>query len=211
MNLKSFFKNSLRSFSFKLLLPIVLCSCASSYREVMPNKLQYKDCAETNGLKYCYKHNALGNDGNKKLIKKEIKNGVKLVAVKIENTTSRVILFKRDVKIFMGDELIIPIEPKQMYSHLKQRPASYLWWSLFWVFYIKGNGTSDPPAVYPIPLGAIIGIINMGKASLANEDLMYELTRFNILSTEIKSGETAYGLIGIASDKALPLTFKIDQ
>ncbi len=190
---------------------IAFCSCASSYKEVMPNKTLYKDCFETGGLGYCYKHNVLGSVGNKKLFKKEVKSGVKLLAVKIENNTGRDILFKRDVKIYMGDELVIPVEAKQMYNHLKQRPASHLLWSFFWVFIAKGNGPYEAPTVYPIPIGAVIGITNMAIAIQGNQGLMYELTKYNILSKEIKNGETVYGLIGISSDKALPITLKLDQ
>lgn len=176
----------------------------------MPNKLQYKDCAETGGMRYCYKHNPLGSAGNKKLCKKELKNGVKLIALKIENNTGRDILFKRDVKIYMGEELVIPIEAKQMYNQLKQRPAPYLLWSFFWVILFVGNGHGEPPTAYPIPVGAIIGVTNMARAKLGNEGLMYELTKYNILSKEIKSGETVYGLMGISSEKALPITLKIE-
>lgn len=177
---------------------IFLSSCAASYKPISPTFLSYPSVQVTEGLTYSYRFNVLSDAGNKKYAKKEQRKGIKVIAVKLVNDTGRRIVFKRDIDIYMGDQVILPMEASQVRQIIKQPAALFLLWSPLILFTTDCNGFSCDRTV--IPIGAAIGVTNTIIASSANGKLDTEMLTYDILNREIANGDTAFGLIAISTD-----------
>jgi hypothetical protein len=190
-------------------LAITLTNCASGYKMIEPQSINYISSNESDGVKLEYKYDLL----EKKYEKKELKKGVKLVAVKITNNSGKDLMFGRDVKLAYenGTEVYI-MENEMAFKTLKQSPASYLWYLLLTPmnFYTTENGqeTSSTPVGLVVGPGLAGG--NMIVAGSANKKFKEEMLEYNVNGTIIKSGETKYGLIGIKTDSFDALKLKIE-
>ncbi len=193
---------------FKYILVIcsllLLNSCASSYRTVNPKSLHYISNNSNNGVTLQYKYDLL----RKKYAKKELKKGVKLVAIKVTNNTDDDLIFGKDIKLFYENqkELLI-MDNEIVFKSLKQSPTSYLWYLLltpvnFYTTSTNSYGIQEETSSTPIGLVIGPGLAggNMIAASSANKKFKTDLLNYNITGTSIKKGETAYGLIGIRTD-----------
>jgi hypothetical protein len=201
-------KSLFNSFAF-IVIAVLISSCAGSYKPMVPANMNYGSTSEGNGIAYAYRHNVLTETGNKKYAKREAKGSLKLMAIEITNTTDRTINFNRDVKMYMGDRQVLPVEPTIVYEQLRQRSGLYMLWSLLWVVFTKcdedGNCSSTP-----LPVGLAIGIGNTAAASSANKKFMAELMATDLLTKEIKPGETVSGLIGISSTTSGSISLKLN-
>ena len=69
--------------------------------------------------------------------------------------------------------------------------------------------TNSATSSNSFPIGLILGPalagLNVGIAATANNHFRNELEEYNVLTKEIKPGETAYGLIGLQSRDVAPL------
>jgi len=192
---------------FSLLVVVFLFSCAGTYKPIYPKALAYPSQSNVSGVSYSYRYNVLTDTGNKKYANKEDKKGIKLIAIKIENNTDRVINFKRDIDVYMGSRVIFPMEPELIKSTIKQPAPLYLLWSLLWVTIYNCDGNDCN--VTPIPVGLGIGLINVGIAGSANRNFLDELNYYNILEKDIEPGETVYGLMGLSTDISAPITLQL--
>lgn len=188
----------------------VLSSCAGTYKTIVPKSLPFQKFDTGGDLNYAYSYSVLRAAGNKKYANKEFKKGVKLVAVEIENTTDRTLNFRNDIKMYNGNRLVYPMEPTLIFKSLKQPAPLFLLWGLLWLTFTDCDDNTGECSVTPIPLGLGIGLINVGIAGGANKKFMDNLITTNILDRDIKPGETVYGLIGIATELAPQLSFKIE-
>lgn len=180
-----------------LSLAILISNCAGSYKPILPPSLTYPTVVDNNGIKYSYRYNVLADAGNKKYAKKEQKKAVKVIAIKLENNTGRTLNFKRDIDIYMGDQVVLPMEPEQVRQNLKQPAALYLLWSPL-IFYTEDCRGFDCDRT-TIPIGLAIGVANTVVASSANKNLGAEMAAYDILNSDIRDGETVHGLIAISS------------
>jgi hypothetical protein len=198
---------TIRVVSF-ILMASILLSCAGSYKVINPQSLTYGSKSEADGISYSYQHNVLANTGNKKYAKRELKRPVKLLAVEFTNSTDHEINFRSDVKIFMGDRQVLPMEPSVIHQQLRQPAGLYMLWSLVWLTISKCE--NEDCSVTPIPIGLLIGIGNTSAASTANKKFLAELNATNILDRKIAPGETVKGLIGITSDTSGSISLKLN-
>lgn len=189
-----------------------LTNCASSYEMIQPKSINYISTNETNNVKLEYKYDLL----DKKYAKKEVKKGVKLVAIKITNNSDKDLMFGGDVKLTYenGTEIFV-MENEKVFKSLKQSPATYLFYLLLTPLQFnvtKTNGNSIETNSTPIGLIVGPGIAggNMIAAGSANKKFKTEMLEYNINGTLIKKGETQYGLIGIKSDSYDSLKLKIE-
>jgi hypothetical protein len=147
----------------------------------------------------------------KKYRKKEAKNDIKLIAVKITNNTENDLVFGKDFKLFYdnGNQVSL-IETERLFKTVKQSPATYLWYLLLspLQFYsgtttTTHNGYTETKPANSFPVGLILGpglaAGNMIAASSANKNFKNELMEFDINGKTIKKGETMYGLVGANS------------
>jgi hypothetical protein len=190
-----------------LVFAILLNSCASGYKKINPKTLNYISKTVENNVTLEYKYELL----EKKYKKKETKNGIKLIAIKITNNTEKDLSFGKDFKLtYENNNELNLIETEMLFKTIKQSPASHLWYLLLTPvkFYSgttttqNGNTTETKPA-NSFPIGLILGPGiaggNMLVAGSANKKFKNELMEFNILGKKIKKGETSYGLIGVSS------------
>lgn len=194
----------------KILLLLVtifsLTSCASGYKNIQPKTINYLSTNSDSGIKMEYKYNLL----HKKYAKKEVKKGVKLIAVKVKNESDRDMMFGRDIKLTYENGADVQImENEKVFKTLKQSPASYLFYFLLSPisFYktttsYSSNGYEEKTSSFPagLILGPGLAGGNMIAASSANANFKSDLLVYNINGVMINAGETKYGLIGIESD-----------
>lgn len=184
-------------------------ACASKYNKINPESLNYTSKSDEKNIVLEYKYVQL----EKKYLKKELKNGVKLVGVKIKNNSEKDIVLGSDYKFIYdnGNEVLL-LEKDFMFQTLKQSPASYLWYlllapvKLFVGTKTTQNGpftVTEPQSEFPIGLilGPGLAIGNIVAASDANKNFKNDLYNFDLTGKSIKKGETVYGIIGISTNQ----------
>ena len=178
-------------------------NCASRYRVIEPNNLNYVSKAEMEGVILEYKYDLL----DKKYSKKEDKKGIRLVAVKISNNSERDLVFGRDLNLVYanGNEIYV-LDKEKTFKTLKQSPATHLFYLLLTPvnFYTtKTNEYGLQETTSSTPVGLILGpglaAGNLIAASSANKKFKTELENFDIKGSTINQGEVKYGLVGIDS------------
>ncbi|WP_417885570.1 hypothetical protein [Zunongwangia sp.] len=202
-----------------LLLVATLTNCASGYKPISPKNINYLSTNLSDSVRLDYKYGLL----RKKYAKKELKKGVKLVAIKITNNSNRDLKFGRDAKLTYesGDQVYI-MENQEAFKTLKQSPASYLWYLLLTPLNVytsktetSNNGYYEESSSSAFPVGLIVGPGlaggNLIAASSANKKFKNELLQYDINGTVIKKGETKYGLIGIYTYAFDALKLKIEK
>ncbi len=171
---------------------VMVTSCASSYQQINPSSLNYKSSSLDKGVLFEYKYELL----EKKYKKKELEKGVRLVAIKLTNNSNEDLVFGNDIKLtyYNGNSLSI-MNSEQVFTNLKQKPASYLWYLLLSPFKSYNqenvNGFSRENS-------GVVGD-NMEVAGSANRKFKQDLLNYDINGRTIKKGETVSGLIGIKS------------
>jgi len=196
-----------------LLSVMFLTSCASGYKVIEPRSINYISTNESNGVTLSYKYDLL----EKKYAKKEEKKDIKLVAIKITNSTENDLMFGRDIKLtYENGSEVIPMENESVFKNLKQSAASYLFYLLLTPVNLyttkTTNGVQETTSATPIGLilGPGLAAGNMIAAGSANKKFKEELLEYNLNGTIIKAGETKHGLIGIKSDSFDALKIKTD-
>jgi len=183
---------------------LTLTNCASGYKTIEPASLQFLSTSEADGIKLEYRYNLL----DKKYAKKEIKKGVRLVAVKVTNNSTKDITFGKDVVLGFdnGSEAYV-FDNNYTTKTLKQGTLSYLFYLLLTPLNLYTYDTSSyggQEVTSSTPVGLILGPGlaggNMIAAGSANKKFETEMTNYNINGAVIKKGETKYGLLGIKAD-----------
>ena len=186
------------------ILCLFFCSCAASYKPIMPSRVIYPSVE--NSDQFSYKYNVLRLAGNKKLAKKEDKFNVRIVAIRIVNTSNRVLRYGYNFDFYSGDYKARLLEPEVVTASLKQSVPIYLLYLLLTPMTFETTSSS-------IPIGLVVGpgitAGNMIVAGSANKRFREELIEYSIIEREIKPGETFYGLIGISDNSYMPLTLKM--
>lgn len=194
---------------------VLFCtSCASGYKTINPQTINYLSTSEDDGVKLEYKYELL----SKKYKKKELARGVRLIAVKITNNSNRDLVFGKDIKLNYdnGSEIYV-MDNDKVFTSVKQRSATYLWYLLLTPMVFQTTETTTngfTTETNSVPIGLVIGpgltAGNMIAASSANKKLQSDLTTYNLNGLTIKSGETAAGLIGIRSDDYNSIKIKVN-
>ncbi len=192
-----------------LFLAIVsLASCANGYKEIKPQTLGYNSSKESNGIVLSYKYDLL----DKKYAKKEDKKDVRLVAIKIQNTTNQDVVYGKDIFLeYQNGKLVAPLEFNQTFKMLKQQPATHLLYLLLTPLQFSssdGSGSSSTPIGLAVGPGLAGG--NIIAASSANKKFKGDLMTYDLNGMVIEAGKTKYALIGIQSSSydALQLGIK---
>lgn len=195
-------------------LIVVLVGCASSYKKINPKTLNYISKNTTNDLVFEYKYDLL----DKKYKKKEGKNNLKVVAIKITNNSDVDYVFGNNLNlVYENGNSVLILDNEITYKSLKQSPASYLWYLLLSPLKLYKTSTDSygrPVNSVIFPIGIFLGPGlaggNMYGASQANKNFKKDLNDYEIIGKPIKKGETVYGIIGIKSDRFEGLKLKIN-
>ena len=192
-----------------LSLALLMSGCAMHYRAINPQNTDYRINDVQNNIGLSYKYGVLNERGNTKMAKKEFKNGVQVVAVKITNNSDTTLIIGDNAYFFSGNNIVNLLDPLIIKNSLKQATPAYLCYLLFtpFTFYVGINGN-----VSSFPLGLILGPVltlgNMLTSSNANNKMLDELKKYNLKNKAILKGETVYGIIGIQETTYIPLTLK---
>ncbi|UKM64389.1 hypothetical protein GSB9_00937 [Flavobacteriaceae bacterium GSB9] len=199
--------------AFLCIAIISLTSCASGYKMISPETVNYVSAHETDNVKLQYKYDLL----EKKYAKKEVKKGVKIVALKITNNSDRDLVFGKDAVLVYGNgSEIYVMDNEKAFKTLKQSVPTYLLYLLLtpvnlYTYQTNAYGVEETTSSTPIGLvvGPGITALNMIVAGSGNKKFKSEMLNYNINGTLIKKGETKYGLIGIKTDSFDALELKI--
>lgn len=202
-------------FAVLLLLPIFFNSCASGYRALGPSELNYNSEHMEQNLTVEYKYDLL----RKKYAKKERKKDVRLVAIKVSNNTNRDLVFGEDFFLsYKNGGQVIVMSRKEIFSSLKQQPASHLAYLLlapvsFNTYTTNSYGINETSSSFPIGLilGPGIAAGNIIAASSANKKFKNDLEEYDLQGKVIPKGKTVYGLIGIKSNNYDALEVHLEQ
>ena len=206
---------SLISRAMILTFAVIMVGCAASYKQINPPTLNYNSHDIQDGVSLSYQYDILSIRGNKKYARKEDKNGVKLIAVKVTNNTDSTINIGHDVIFYSNQKQLFPMQPLAVKESIKQIVPGYIPYLL--LSFLQLNITKGDPydgyttESYPIGLaiGPGITIGNMVMASSSNKNMLAELLKYDILNKNIKKGETIYGIIGLHETGYSPITVKL--
>lgn len=193
---------------------LLVSSCASSFKSINPEKVPYSYTSKESSVQYSYAYDVLAMKGNRKYVKKERKHGLRVVAVKIVNTTDQTLRLNDNLKLMVGNNQTVPVAPTISAKELKQGVSIYLLYLLL-NFTIGGtptttNGVTTTTGGTTIPSGPFIAGGNMIVAASANKNLKTELLRYNLVDKDIAPGQTVYGLVTLHTLSTDPIRFEID-
>lgn len=210
----------------KIILPVLvvimaflLSNCASTYKELNPDRQYYTQKSVQDGVEFSYKYNLLREYKNKKYAKREDKKAIRIVAIKITNSSSQVITLGENAKIYAGDSEVVLLDPKFVHAELKQGVAIYALYLLMLPMQVNFSRSSSFGSGVPqsntsgYPVGLILApalaVGNGLVAHSANQKFKNELLLFNMIGRKIQPKETVYGLIGIRDTQYSSLSLKL--
>lgn len=193
-----------------------LCSCASSYKPVILERLSFGNEQITSGVEVSYSHNVQARSRNGWYAKKEKKFGFIAVAVKVINNTEESIeLSPRNLRVYASNgDAIRLLTPMEYAEKVHQRTGRHLLHALYgpWIFVneidASGNARTN---VFILPVGAVVGIYNALRASKANRINVETLNGNAIWNKWVDPGETVHGTILIAARHGDDLVFRFDK
>jgi hypothetical protein len=177
---------------------LIMCSCASSYKQINPDSLYFTGKSGQDDIEFSYKTSILNTSGNSKFALKEAKSGTSLIAVRILNNSEKEIIIGQNAHLKSGNYQLELLTPNQITSKIKQSTASYLLFMLLTPMHLTIDDRDGPPESYNIGIGVGPGLtlLNMATASGANSAFYNELVQFSLINKSIAPGETTFGLVG---------------
>lgn len=188
----------------------LMSSCAAIYNPIEPSYLSYELAGNYSGLKLSYRYGILAELNNKRYAKKENKQKIKLVAVKIENTSNQTLVLGKDFYLTSNGQAIDFVNTADAYQKLKQKNWQAL--SFLLLALTPPVQTTNGASVADFPLGMVAGPMlaagNIFVAINANKQFQSELQSNTILGSTIKPQETRYGIIIINTAEENPIEIK---
>ncbi|MGV3588637.1 MAG: hypothetical protein ACO1OF_16650 [Adhaeribacter sp.] len=195
---------------FLLSLSLLLSSCASSFKSIDPHKMTFNFTDNTGDVQFSYSYNVLEIMRNKKYVKKELKRGMQVVAVRITNNSDKTLRLNDNLKLIVGNNQTVPVDPTIVAQNIKQGTWIYLLYlPLTFTFTINHTGRLEDNKTTTLPVGAFGSLYNIVVASSANKNFREELKKYNLLDKTIEPGQTVYGLITVHSLTSDPIKFQI--
>lgn len=199
-------------------LSCMLGSCASSYKPIIPQNINYTAKTESDQVLLEYKYDVLLERKNKKYAKRERKKFIQVAAVKITNNSDQTITLGENTTFMSGTNYFTPLEPVVTHSQLKQGVPIYLLYLLMFngklvteETYVNGVKTAESSFPIGLILGPGLTALNMIKAGTANQNFLAELKRHDIKGKQVRPGETIYGLVPVPNSSYNPLYLKAGQ
>jgi hypothetical protein len=195
---------------FLALSVLMLSSCASRYKTINPETVNYGNITQDKNFSLSYKYGVLQN----RYAKKESKKLIRLLAVKMSNNSGRDLVFGKDIKLkYTNNNDLTLVDGNLVYNEVKQGTLIYLLYLLLTPATLKtttnGIETNSIPIGYALGPGLTLG--NMASAGTANGNFRKDLQKYMIESgSVIKNGETRFGLVALRSDNYDTINVKIE-
>ena len=184
----------------------VLCgSCASTYQAINPKTMSYGNTTLRDSIEFSYRYDVLNYRGNRKYAKKEVPQGVKVVAVKVVNNGPNSFLCGDDYVIFSNGKKMRLLAPSEAFKKLRQIAPGYLLYMLLTPMQFYSGNTTLPIGLV---LGPVITLGNFTAAITANDKFKTELETMYIYGRVIEPGEEVYGVICIDTNGYGPLSME---
>lgn len=178
----------------------LMTGCASTYKPVALESLDYTGGQSVGGLDIGYRYEAQpGYYGEKAR-----KRGFDVVAVRVTNTLDTpVTLGASTLRIRAAGAPVSPLPPEVVADNIGQPVWSYLLWNLANITVSDEDGF-----VAFIPLGLGISIINMITSSSANNRVEDAYKAQALMGKTVAPGATVDGLLFLSTTGFAPLTFE---
>ena len=187
-----------------IVLAGLLAGCATSYKPIVLESLTYQRYKSDDDFTIEVVDNVLLATNNVRYQKYAQNSSLSIYSVKIANHTNEPITFTYDnFQAYSGTERIRLARLEDSVKPLKQPSAIYLLWGLLWMSFCNGD------SCVPIPIGLLIGVINMGTASSANSHVQSELSSRALIGQTVQPGQEVIGVVGLHSSSSLSLDFRI--
>jgi len=159
-----------------------------------------------------YRHGVLQEAGNNKYAKFENKTGIKLVAIKVVNNTTRTLNGRKDLLFFAGDAPAMPAETKKVKWNLQQGVGIYVLYLLLTPLTLNVANSNGSSESYPIgyALGPGITLINVATAGTANAKFARDIETYS-LDRDILPGQGRFFLVGFEGISFAPITVKVRE
>ncbi|RTL57534.1 MAG: hypothetical protein EKK37_15980 [Sphingobacteriales bacterium] len=191
---------------------IFLFSCATKYYPINPTQVTYGNKAEKSDVDFYYRYDVMAAAKNGRQILKEIRNDIKIVAVKIYNSSNQQITIGENAKFYEGDKELQVVPTDILKRRMKQGVIPYLGYlalSPITFSYEKDGGAKTVQIFGGAIVGGTLAAANMWNASKANAKLKKNLDTYSIIGKNVLPGETVYGLIALQRVGYIPLQLKI--
>ncbi len=184
---------------------LVLTGCASSYRVPSPEDMNFVSHTSTvEGLKLYYKYDLLDT----KYAKKEERNGVKVIALKIINTSGKDYIFGENLFLrYKSGREVHFLDKENTYRSVKQGSAIYALYLLMTplnLYISETDSNNFEEDSNPIPIGLVLGpgltLGNILASSSANKKFKNHLSNYDLIGKPVRNGETTYGILPIRSE-----------
>lgn len=196
-----------------LAVSIILNACASGYYNIAPDvSIGNIDNDKTGLLILGYKHSSFSASGNLRYYNSALKKGIAITAIELINNTPDTLHFGKNLDLFCNFKAAEIISPKQTIKETGQKAGLYMLYNLgnLPVGYNTTDITTGAPrrAIFLIPAGTQVAIINTLKAFISNKRFYNDLEQFNIADMPIPPGDTIGGFISYRGEPGQPLFVK---
>jgi hypothetical protein len=185
---------------------IVLSGCAHGYNAAQPERYSFAQPQEVGPLEVAYRTDVLEVEGNGGYADKAADKKAYPVAVRVKNTGSSVIRLSPQTFRITSPSGALIAYPDDVSDRIGQAWGWHALWGLLNVFIENGDGDR-----IWLPVGPVIGIINMVRGASANNSLEEDFRKKSIYDRPIEPGETATGLMFVTGVIGQPLTFTFDE
>jgi hypothetical protein len=178
--------------------PLLLFSCASSYKTIEPETQEFSHKIETEKLTVEYNPEILKLTNNKKFQKRVDKRDIGFAFAKFSNKSDDTLNLSKDVifKTQRGSSTILTKE--EIYNKIKQRPWTYYLALLSAGFSFGSEGSSGFIGINA--LGLIYAIPNSIIASVANKKMRKEFEKYNFHTAIINPSESKFVLLNFVDE-----------
>ena len=201
--------------AFLIIVCLFLSSCASSFKSINPQNIPFSFTDSSDNLQFSYAYDVLSLKKNKKYVKKERKNGMRVVAVRLTNNTDQALRLNQNLKLIVGNNQTVPVDPAIVAQNIKQGTWIYLLYLPLNITFGTTTNTNNYGQVETtggttLPTGPVFSLANILIASSANKNFREELKKYSLLDKTIEPGQTVYGLITVHSLTSDPIKFQIN-
>jgi len=193
-----------------LLLFVTFIGCATQYRHVEPHTMEYSampDTLHSCNVEITYRYDILANASNKKYARKEKKEGISLIAVRIANNGNDTLFIPDDILIEARDNWVFPLDMNEAIDvFIQDHPAA--------LDELMGGAVEVGGVFVPggwgflVPLATSIpSTINSSIEAKANDRFIKEMQDYYLVFSNVPPGATVSGLLALPVELFTPLTF----
>lgn len=190
----------------KIILPIfvlIFSSCAYMYQPIKMETVNFAEQTDTN-LKIAIQYSTddlFENSTNKRLYKKSIRKNTQPLVIKVVNNTEKEVYFDSlNIEIFMNYSKTQMLSNKEFYKTLKQKSSLYSLYLLgnSLAFGLSSNGVVFN--IYPLILFSTISVANISLATISNQKIKQDISKYSLQNKVIPPNSEVYGLVFIKTD-----------